>query len=252
MNAQLTKEFREIIRTWKILIVPIVFAFLAVGQPVTYKLMPLILKNAGNMPPGTVIEIPVPSAGEVMASVIRQLDVLGLFIIVMIVMGSIAGERVSGVAATVLSKPLRLGSYIVSKLIVYGILAIFSLFTSLILAGYYTGLLIGPVDWAAILAGGAIYAIYLVFAVALTIMFSTFMKSPLAAGGASLGVILLVNMTAPLFPFKNWLPPALGGYAGQLMAGSLSVNFQGAALLTLAITLGSIALGLEIFRRQEI
>lgn len=252
MSAQLTKEFREIIRTWKILIVPIVFILLAVGQPVTSKLLPVILKNAGNVPPGAVIDIPVPSGAEVMASILRQLDLLGLLTIVMVAMGSVAGERVSGVAATILSKPVKWGSYVAAKAITYGSLATISLFAALALSGYYTELLIGPIDWPAVLTGGMVYTLYLLFVVSVTIMFSTFMKSPLAAGGASLGIIFLMSIIAPLLPFKGWLPTAISGYAAQFMLGSLKVDFQGAAMVTLACTLGAMTLALEIFRRQEI
>lgn len=252
MRAQFKKEWRELIRTWKIFLLPIIFCILAVGQPVTYKLMPLILKSGGNMPAGTVIQIPIPSAGEVMASVFQQMTSLGVFIIVLMAMGAIAGERNSGVAATVLSKPVSRSAYVLSKALAYGLLVTISLASAVALSGYYTNVLIGPVDWIAVWQGFLIYLPYLLFALALTIFFGTFMPSPLASAGSAIGTMIVLSIVGPYLPFKGWLPSALPGQAASVVIGSFWNKSLNPLLVTLLLVLGSLLLSVTLFERQEI
>ena len=252
MRAQFKKEWRELVRTWKIFILPIVFAILAVGQPVTYKLMPLILKSAGNMPAGTVIQIPIPRAGEVMASVFQQMTSLGVFIIALMAMGAIAGERNSGVAATVLSKPVSRSAYVLSKILAYGLLVTISLGAAVTLSAYYTNILIAPVDWFTVWQGFLIYLPFLLFALALTILFGAFMPSPLASAGSAIGTMIALGIVGPYLPIKDWLPSALPGQAASVLTGSPWNNSLHPLLVTLLLVLGSVLLSITLFERQEI
>jgi len=61
------KEWLEIIRSYKLIWVPLVFILLGAMQPVTTYFLPEILANAGNLPNGTVIKIPTPHASDVLA-----------------------------------------------------------------------------------------------------------------------------------------------------------------------------------------
>lgn len=252
MSAQLKKEWRELARSWKLLIMPLVFALLAVGQPVAYKLMPVLLKSAGNLPAGTVIEFPVPTAGEVMAAVIGQLNMLGVVVVVLMAMGTIAGERTSGVAATVLTKPISRSGYLLAKVIAYALLVTVSLGLALSLAAYYTGVLIAPVDWLAIWQGCIIYLPYLLFVLALTILFGSFLTSQLPVAGASIAVVFLLSVVGPYLPFHRWLPTALPGQAAAAFTGSLWADHLPPLLLTLLLLLVSFLLAVCLFERQEI
>ena len=67
------KEWLEIIRSYKLIWVPVVFILLGAMQPVTTYFLPALpLANAGNLPKGTVLEIPTPHASEVLAQTLQQ------------------------------------------------------------------------------------------------------------------------------------------------------------------------------------
>lgn len=252
MRAQFKKEWRELVRSWKLFILPIVFALLAVGQPVAYKLMPILLKSATNLPAGTVIEIPIPSAGEVMAAVLSQLNMLGVVIIALMAMGAIAGERNSGVAATVLSKPVSRSAYVLSKVLAYALLVTISLSVAVALAAYYTNILIAPVDWLTVWQGFLIYLPFLVFVLALTILFGTFLPSPLASAGSAIATMIVLGTVGPYLPIKRWLPSALPGEAARVLTGALWSDYLTPLLVTLLLVLGVLLLSITLFERQEI
>ena len=67
------KEWLEIIRSYKLIWVPLVFILLGAMQPVTTYFLPDILANAGNLPNGTVIELPTPHASDVLAQTLSSL-----------------------------------------------------------------------------------------------------------------------------------------------------------------------------------
>lgn len=216
----LRKEIRELARSYKLLFVPLVFAALAVAQPIGSKMLPLLLEGSPTLPEGTVIQIPLPSPGQVMTAVISQLQQLGTALMVLVAMGSIAGERASGVAATVLSKPVGRGVYLAAKAIAYGSLAVFSLAAAVTLSGFYTERLIGPLDWTQTVVGVLVYLPNLLLSVALTLFFSSFLPTPVAAGGASLVAVIGLNT----------LPRLLGEFARSVYPGALTA--QTYAILT--------------------
>ncbi|MHB9146430.1 MAG: ABC transporter permease subunit [Symbiobacteriia bacterium] len=260
----LQKELRELATSYKLLFVPAAFALLGGGQPIAYKLLPTLLKNASNLPPGAVLQIPVPAPGAVVASALGQFGQLGMVLLILVAMGTIAGERQTGVAATVLTKPVARGTYLAAKIAAYGLLAAFSLALGVAVTAFYTDLLIGPVNWAGAFLGGVLYLPNLLLAVAATVAFSAFMPTPLAAGGAAL-VAYIVLSTVPRYLgafARQAYPVALAERAAAAMIGkplpdakALGLTFPGASLpftAVLILALGFTLLGWLLLRRQEI
>jgi ABC-2 type transport system permease protein len=212
ISPTLSRELRDLVRSYKLLFVPLVFVFLGVSQPIIIKLLPTLMKSASNLPQGAIIQIPTPPPAAVIAGAFGSFNQLGLITLILVVMGAVAGERLSGVAATVLSKPVGRRSYLLAKMASYGLLTAFSLLLGLAAAAYYTGLLIGPVEWAAVANGYGLFLPYLLLVVALTLSCSTLLPSPVAAGGTS--VLLLVAL--------NLIPKYLGESIASISPGALT------------------------------
>jgi ABC-2 type transport system permease protein len=253
MIAMLNKELKELVRSYKLLFVPLVFAILALGQPVAVKMMPYLLKSASNLPKGAVIEIPTPAPGEVIAGIYGQINQLGTLILVLVVMGAIAGERATGVAATVLAKPLRRGAYIAAKAVSYCLLAAISILTAVALGAYYTHVLIGPVDWAGAITSALLYIPIMWMVVAVTLACSALLPSPVAAGGAGLVIVILLEM----------VPKYLGAFLQSVYPGALAQSAAAAAvggsyavarpLTGVLLLVGLVLVGGWLgFRKQEI
>lgn len=248
----LRKELKELARSYKLLFVPLAIAMLAVMQPVTIKLMPMILANAGNMPEGTVIRIPEIPTWQVMRGVIDQYNQLGLLILVLVAMSTIAGERGSGVAATVLTKPVGRGAYLSAKAVSYSLLALLSLVVGMALSAYYTELLLGPVSWAGVRNASLIYMPNLLLAVAVTVCYSAFLPSSLATAGAGITTLILLN-TVPRYMgdfLRQTYPGALTAATGPALFGQPFEAWP-ALVGTMALALAFLAGGWLALRRME-
>lgn len=211
-HPMIRKEFNELVRTYKILIIPIVFIALMITQPITMKMLPDILANSTGLPEGAVIKIPTPSAPEVLSTAISKFSSLGTFVLILIVMGSIAGEKASGVASMVFVKPISRAKYYLAKAITYYTLTIASMLIGMGITAYYTEILFGKLDWTHVWIGTLMYIPNLFLVVTTTLCASSFFNNAVGAGGASLVFNILI-FTVPQF---------LGKFLDMVSPGGLS------------------------------
>lgn len=258
-RPMLRKEFKELVRSYKVIFVPLVLVILGLGQPLTVKMLPSIVSSATNLPPGTVIQIPTPSPGDVVAGLLGQLNQIGILMFILVTMGAVAAERVSGVASTILVKPVGRGVYLLSKAISLGFLAAVSAFLALAAAGYYTSLLIGPVNWKAIALGALLYLPVPMLAVAITLFFSSALPSPVAAGGAGLVAFTALNIVPKFMgaSLRSLYPLALAEKAAAVIAAGtgaephLPDGTVRPILAVLVLTVSSLVAGWAALQRQE-
>src|SRR5690625_1038278 len=98
------KEMLENWRNYNWIWVPLVIIVLAIMDPLTNYYLPEIIEAVGGVPEGAVFEIPTPTAQEAMMMSLSQLSTLGVLIFTFITMGTIAGERRSGVAEVIFTR----------------------------------------------------------------------------------------------------------------------------------------------------
>lgn len=196
MGTWLHKEWQEMLRLGRWIPLWATFIFLGVMQPITFKLLPSLL-SMGNLPEGTVIQIPPPTPGEVLNGVVGQYNQLGLLALILVAMGSIAGER-HAVGEWLWSRPVVLYQYVLAKFLVLFTAALSAILLGFSLAGYYTQQLIGAVSWSALFQGALLYGLYAAFLISLILCASAIAKTPTIAGGLALIVIITLNLVPPL------------------------------------------------------
>jgi len=210
------KELLELVRSFKLLWVPLVYLLLGIMQPVSAYFMPVILEQAGSLPEGTVIEIPKPPGSEVLAQTLQQFGTLGVLVLVLVCMGTVSSERNNGTASLILVKPISVLSFIGSKWTAMLLLTWGSLTAGYFASWYYTGLLFGEVPLAKVISSLLVYGLWLSFVVTITVLFSALLRSPAAAAFSTLGGAVALSLLAGLFPkLLGWSPGALSGFAYQ-------------------------------------
>lgn len=247
------KELLEQARSYKLLWVPLVFVLLGIMQPVSTYYMPVILEHAGSLPEGTVIDIPMPLGAEVLAQTLQQFGTLGMLVLVLACMGTVSGERQSGVSAIILVKPISALAYISSKWTSMLLLAWGSLAAGYLASWYYTGLLIGETPIVQAYDSMLVYGLWLSAVMTITLLFSTWLRSSAAAAFAALGGGLTLTLLASLFPRQlGWTPGALSGFAYQLAAAGKpdSSNFSAAVVVTIVCMLAAISLAAAQIRKS--
>ncbi|WP_042461827.1 ABC transporter permease [Neobacillus dielmonensis] len=242
------KEWLEMVRNYKVIWLPLVFVVFGLLQPITLYYLPDILKNAGNMPEGTVIKIATPSSGEVLCETLSQFNQMGILVIVLAFMGIVAAERRSGMMKMILVKPVTYTSYILSKWVSALLLTFVSLSLGMLAAWYYTILLIGSFPFVDLAQGTGIYFIWISFLLTFTLFLSSRLKSSglIAALALLLGIVL--SLVTPLLEkWMKWSPAQLTGAASSLLTEGAA---QGNVLLPLTITILLTALFLYLAVRE--
>ncbi|WP_148300259.1 ABC transporter permease [Paenibacillus sp. JCM 10914] len=196
----LQKEFLEMIRSYKIAIILLIFIVLTVMQPVMFKLLPQLLKDLSDLPNGSVIQIPTPDATTIMATSLGKFGVIGSIVVIIMTMGTIVNERLSGVASLVLVKPIGKSGYYWAKIISNSILVAISMLIAMAITAITTDLLFDSVDYYRILLATLIYIPYLILGVFLAVSASAIAKSPAVAGG----IAILIHFSLSFVPtFMN-------------------------------------------------
>jgi ABC-2 type transport system permease protein len=228
------KEMLEMVRSYKLLWIPVVFLLLGVMQPIVYFYLPNILASSGDLSAELVQNLPVPLPSEVMVNTLSQFSTIGLLVLVIAGMNIVSGERYSGTAALVLVRSVPSHYFIISKWLGQLTLLVISFTLGYSGAWYYTVQLMGPVHWQDGLAAGALYLLWFAFAQSIILLFSTLLRGS-AAAVISILIMAALSLSNSLVPsWFSWSPAHLLSDAAAIFAG---IDFSGVAAL-IVTTLG--------------
>lgn len=249
----LKKELLEHWRGKKWLWVPLVMMLLAVMDPLTYYYLPEILDLSGGLPEGTILEVPSLNPNEAFLMSLEQLSMFGVLVIAIIVAGTIAGERKSGVAEIIFVKPIHYGSYITAKWLALVLLSIAALFFGLLFNWYYTNLLFGEISFINLLKVVSFYGLWFTFVVTVAIFFNAFLRSPGMVFTWTIATLIVMSIINTVFGHTLTLfPNQLSGYlAVMLETNSLSSELLGTAAIIFGLIVGLLIAATNIFKRQS-
>ena len=238
----LKKEIKEQIRTHRLLIVGGVFLFFSLTAVLSLVYLPEIIKMSGqdlqiSIPPVTAVQ----ALGEFSSTMVQ----MGVFVMTLIAMGTVANEVKHGTALLTLSKPVSRGAFIGAKFVALNLTLLISLWFSAIVSYAYTVWLIGSTPFGPFVILTLLLSLFLILCVAVTLLFSTLFKSSLAAGGLALGVIIAQGIFSSLPVVGDYFPGKLTGWGINLVNGA-GKNYWWALLITLVL----IALCLVLAQRN--
>ncbi|HEY97478.1 MAG TPA: ABC transporter permease [Dehalococcoidia bacterium] len=229
----LKKELKEQFKTYRWLIVGGIFLLFGITTPLMFKYLPEILEFAGEQL--TIIEIPPPTAVQSLSEYASTIGQIGILVAVLVAMGSIANELRHGTAIMTMSKPVSRLAFVSAKFIAMSLTFLGSMVLASIFCFAYTVWLIESADIQAFIGLNLLLGLFLVFCLAITLLFSSFFKSSLAAGGLALAVIVAQAGLAVLPRFGDYMPGKLLGWGNNLLTGNGESYWW-----ALAITIGVI------------
>lgn len=247
------KELLENWRNKKWIWVPLVIILLSIMDPITNYFLPQIIESVGGMPDGTVFELPDFSPSEVIMMSLSQLSSLGVLVIVLLSMGTISGERKSGVSELILVKPVSYSNYITSKWLSLLLLVWLSLFLGLLMSWYYTNILYGTLSFVDFTKVFFFYGIWLTLVVSLSIFYNSIFKSSGLVAFFTILTIMIMSIITKIFHHVlDWSPNNLSIYIQEMLTtekinGDLWVT-SGVAL---AISVLLVLVSIQMFKRKE-
>jgi ABC-2 type transport system permease protein len=215
------KEWRENVRNFKILWIPLVFLLFGISEPLTNYYLPQILNAVGNMPEGTVFPFPELTPEQIVMTTVGQYQFIGMLVITLGFAGIISRERKNGTSTFLYVRPISYMSYVYSKFSVMCILVIGSVILGLLANLYYTNVLFGAVDAGAFVGFLGTYIVWLLFVVSI-VLFSSAAFSTAIASIVSLALVLFVQfIDALLGAYWTISPWKIPMYAGYVLNGSV-------------------------------
>ena len=247
----LRKELIEIRRTWRLWVLPGMLVFFGLTSPIIAALTPALLRSMATRQPGVAIRLPAPTELDAFAQFLKNLDQFILLTIVIAGAGAVSGERASGTAILMLTKPLTRSAFVTAKLTSQVLLLLVSTALGVAACLTLTAMLFGAVSSARLLPSVGLWLLYAVLLTVVMTFFSSAFQSRGAAAGAGLGFYFLTLL------FSNWAPAAhysfLGLFPamGDRLAGHPVALGWPVATAVAGVIVGTAA-AVMIFRRQEL
>jgi ABC-2 type transport system permease protein len=246
----LRKEWMELIRTYRLLIVAVVLVFFGLASPLLAKFTPEIISL---IPEGESISllIPPPIVWDAVFQYVKNITQFGIILALLLTMGAVAQEKDKGTAAMILVKPMPRSSFLGAKFTAIAAMFAICLIAAGLACYYYTLLLFEALDILRWLVLNTLLFLYLMVYVALTLFCSTLTKSQAAAGGIALGLLVILNLVGAIPNLGKYLPGELISWGTRLMQGNASSSW--AALgISLGLIVVSVLAAWLVFRKQEL
>jgi ABC-2 type transport system permease protein len=253
-GALFAKEVLEIRRTWRLWVVPGMLAFFAVSGPIMAQLTPRLLASIATQQPGVVIKIPDPTALDAYAQFVKGLSQLVLIALIIGGAGLVSGERSSGTAIIVLTKPISRVAFIISKLASELGLLVVSTFVATGVTFLVTRLLFPPISASPLVDAVAIWLVQATLVVSAVTFFSATFRSRGAAAGGGLGFVLLLLILSIWPAAERYTFVGLSKTMALALRGGLAnasdVVWQVSTALGASVAFAAAAVA--IFKRQEL
>jgi ABC-2 type transport system permease protein len=244
----LKKEIKQQLRTHRLLIVGSVFLCFGLMAPLLQYFMPEIIKMAGEQ---MIIELPPPTFLQAFSDYAAYFGQFGILISVLVAMGAIANEQKQGTALITLSKPVNTGAFVNAKFIAMSLTFLVAQAAAAVFCFAYTTWLIGEAPLLPFIWMNLLIVSFLIFCLAITLVFSSLFKSSLAAGGMAIGTIFGMGILSSLPAVGNYLPSKILGWGINLLSGT-GENYWGALGVTVLGIILCLYFSQTILKRKEI
>ncbi|AIF42527.1 ABC transporter permease [Virgibacillus sp. SK37] len=239
-SALFKKEMLENWRNKKWLWFPLVMILIAIMDPISNYYLPQIIKSVGGLPEGAVLELPEFTPVEAIMMSLGQLSSLGVLIIVLISMGSIASEKKSGVIELILVKPVSYANYITAKWASLFVLIWTALFLSLVCSWYYINILFGSFSLLQLIQVTFFYGIWLTLVITISIFYNSLFHTPGLVAFLSAGTVIAMSVLTKVFHhILTWSPNKISEYIHTML---LTGEIPSELIATSSITAGCIGL----------
>lgn len=245
-----TKEFREAWRSLKFVWMPLLFIVLGIMDPITNYFMEDILGAVGNLPEGFMLTMPELQPIDLLAASTSQFQSIGLVVLVATTAGAISRERQNGLATLLYVRPISFPALFMSKWAVASLLGIISAAAGYAGSMYYTALLYGTVEFGAFMKMLGTYCIWILFVTAVTLACSAMFNTAVAMTFAILLLPIGVMVDSIIGGFWSVAPWKLSTYGLQFIGGEASEHYSMTLVLTLALLIVAVVLGMFFSKRN--
>ncbi|GAB5079109.1 ABC transporter permease [Arthrobacter sp. AD-310] len=254
MNTSLVfarKEALELVRTWRVWVLPGIIMFFALTGPPLARFTPELLSAVAGGQLGQ-ISIPPPTYLNAYGQWIKNLSQIVLFALIIVYGGLISSEVRSGTAAFVLAKPLSRTAFVVTKAVIHAVFIAVTLAAGTCATWLMTAVMFGAAPAAVLWEAALLWLTLGAFFIALMTALSVMVPAAAGAAGIGLGVYALLSAAAIWKPLATYSPAGIMGQAAALAAGSDVPLPLWPVVTSLALAVLLVWFAAVLFRRKEL
>lgn len=245
------KESREILRTWRIWVLPGILLLFAVSGPPLARFTPQLVEAAVGNHQLNGLKLPAPTYLDAYAQWLKSLSQIVLVALIIVYGGVVSGEIKSGTAVLMLTKPLSRTAFIVAKAAVHSAFLALLVITGTLMTWGITAFIFGAAPGSALWSATMAWLVLGILFVTLMTLLSTLIGSAAGAAGAGLGAYALLLIAAIWEPLGTYSPAALTAQVSSLAAGR-SVDVLWPVLTSLLAAVALVALAGQVFRYKDL
>jgi ABC-2 type transport system permease protein len=247
----LRKEFAEIVRTWRIWVLPLILIGFGVSSPIVASLTPALVDSIAGSQPGVVIQIPEPTTTDAYLQFLNDYSQIVLIAIIIATAGVVSSEKRSGTAVLVLTKPVSRDAFLGAKAVSNTVLVAGATLIGWGMCVLGTAMLFGLENLDLFARATGAWLVLAMMFVAVMLLFSVLFRSQ--GGAAGMGLLVYVVLIA----FSGWGPARDNTVAGLFTGGVRLVGGEDPSLALPVATAVAIAIACFVgaafvFRRQEL
>lgn len=246
------KEALEIVRTWRIWVLPGMTLFFALSGPLMAKWTPQIVTAVGGPAVAKVFQaLPTPTYLDAYGQWTKNLTQILLIAIIIIYGNLISGERKSGTAILVVTKPVSRSAFVVAKALVHGLFLSATVLAGTALTWAVTKVAFVNAPPAALWAGTFAWLTLALFFLAVMTLLSVLVDSQAGAAGIGIGVFAVLSISA-LWQIMALFSPAALISAPMVLTSGKDYPIAIPVTVTLAATVVLVYAAAQAFRFKEI
>ncbi len=245
------KEFREGIKSYKLLILLAIFIGFGILAPLSAKFLPEILKTS--MPEGMGFELPVPTAADSWLQLYSNLTQLGFLTLGILYSGLFASEISKGTLIPLLTKGLPRVTVLLSKLSYVLVSWSVSLASSAAVCALYTQFFFKESNGRSLLFALFCLWLYGILLLSALFFFGVLFRSGygcMLGTGLAAVALQLINIIPKI---KQYLPVYLSSQFPKLLSGeTVAGDMRIPILLCLCLSAALLAGAILMFQRKKL
>lgn len=243
----LRKELREILATWRIVVIPVTLLFCAFASPLLAKATPYLVSTVANLP----ITLPDPTVTDSYAQWVKNLGQIALLVVIVSFAGAVTTERTSGTAVMALSKQLTPAAFVLAKVTAGSALVAVSTVVSTGVMWGMTRAVFGEAPARELVAGTAAWLLLALLCLAFVVLLSTLLEATSASAGLGIGAFLVLSAISAWGPATRWSPAGMISLPSALSSGT-QTPWAWPVLTSAVLTVVLVAGAILVLRRREL
>lgn len=250
LKALIYKEYKELVRTNKIIVLPAVLIFIGILSPISAKVMPELVKHLAQ---GINISINPPTIKDSYIQFLKNLNQMVIIVLLLLNAGMIVDEKSNGSFGLLFSKPISKINFILVKFITRITLILISLSLGSIVFIFYTQILFKGFDIKSFIISMFLFFIYSVAFTSLALFVSVASNSyALATIFSFLGFMIFSLISLFEDKITKFTPVGLSNAQTAILINDIKYNDLSICIISnLVIILLFVFASIITFKKQE-